>query len=166
MKKLVFLVLIIITVNGFCFGQATFFYAKGVEVPFPESSYKASTLEDVLLSYTNEKYKILVSIMILPLDEDAEMNFVYVCHPFTEISERNLFSTCMLFQSNANFIEVIKKIYGDDLERFMPESGLKVVLYVRRNNEGLKILTPIEGEEYWSNMNFEFVIDAMRFSVY
>jgi hypothetical protein len=57
-------------IAGFClfigaagFGQARFVYGTGAGRTFQEASYKPIGLEEVLLSYTTEKFKVVTSIL-------------------------------------------------------------------------------------------------------
>jgi hypothetical protein len=143
----------ILIAMGFClffeaagFGQARFVYGTGAGRNFQESSYKSIGLEEALLSYTDEKFKIVASILYSGYNDMGKFETFMIRDPAWTYSSNIV---PMLFMElkgklDAKYTNLVKNSgYG----------GMVTVLYIRRK-------TTIDDTD--TSLNSEFIIDAIR----
>jgi hypothetical protein len=128
------------------FGQARFVYGTGVGRSFQESSYKPIGLEEALLSYTNEKFKVVASILYSGYNNTGKFETFMVRDPVWAYSS----NIVPVF-----FMELKGKLESKytDLVKNSGYGGLVAVLYIRRRVSGDADIS----------VNSEFIIDAIRF---
>ncbi|MDR0453149.1 MAG: hypothetical protein LBH15_08905 [Treponema sp.] len=138
---------------GFClfiatagFGQARFVYGTGVGRYFEETSYRPVGLEEALLSYTVEKFKVVASILYSGYNNSGRFETFMVRDPAWAFSSNvvPVFFMELKGRLDSRYTELVKNSgYG----------GMIAVLYIRRK---------VIGEED-AGINTEFIIDAIRF---
>jgi hypothetical protein len=128
------------------FGQARFVYGTGVGRSFQESSYKPIGLEEALLSYTNEKFKVVASILYSGYNNTGKFETFMVRDPAWAYSSNivPVFFMELKGRLESKYTDLVKNSgYG----------GLVGVLYIRRRVSG----------DADATVNSEFIIDAIRF---
>jgi hypothetical protein len=128
------------------FGQARFVYGTDAGRSFQETSYKSIRLEEALLSYTHEKFKVVASILYSGYDSMGKFETFIVRDPVWAYSSNivPVFFMELKGKLENKYTELIKDSgYG----------GLIAVLYIRRRAAG----------DADASLNSEFVIDAIRF---
>jgi hypothetical protein len=128
------------------FGQARFVYGTGIGRSFQETSYKPIGLEEALLSYTNEKFKVVASILYSGYNSTGKFETFMVRDPVWAYSS----NIVPVF-----FMELKGKLENKytDLIKNAGYGGLVAVLYIRRRVSG----------DADAPLNSEFVIDGIRF---
>jgi hypothetical protein len=128
------------------FGQARFVYGTGVGKSFQETLYKPIGLEEALLSYTSEKFKVVASILYSGYNSTGKFETFMVRDPVWAYSS----NIVPVF-----FMELKGKLENKytDLIKNSGYGGLVAVLYIRRRVSG----------DADASLNSEFVIDAIRF---
>jgi hypothetical protein len=146
MKKTLFAAGFLLFVVTSGFGQARFVYGTEVGRSFQENSYKSIDLKDALLSYTNEKFKIVASILYSGYNSAGKFETFMVRDPVWAYSSNII---------PVFFMELKGKLDNKytDLVKNSGYGGLVVVLYIRRRTSG----------DTDASLNSEFVIDAIRF---
>jgi hypothetical protein len=144
----------ILVIVGFClflgaagFGQARFVYGTGAGRTFQETAYKPIGMDELLLSYTTEKYKVVASILYSGYNSTGKFETFMIRNPAWAFSSNvvPVFFMEMKGRLEAKYTDVVKNSgYG----------GLVAVLYLRR-----KMSSNTED----ADLNSEFIIDAIRF---
>jgi hypothetical protein len=132
-------------------GQARFVYGTGVDWSFEEASYRSISLEDALLLYTYDKFKVVASVLYAGYTNAGNFETFIVRDPAWAFSSTNV--------GPMLFMELKGKLDGRYTELFKQTaekrySGILAVLYIRRK------MVRDEGD---AAMNSEFIIDAIRF---
>ncbi|MDR1412207.1 MAG: hypothetical protein LBI91_08370 [Spirochaetaceae bacterium] len=128
------------------FGQARFVYGTGVGRSFEEASYRSVGLEEALLSYTIEKFKVVASILYSGYNNTGRFETFMVRDPSWAFSSNivPVFFMELKGRLDTRYTDLVKNSgYG----------GMVSVLYIRRK---------VSGEED-AGINTEFIIDAIRF---
>jgi hypothetical protein len=143
----------VLIIAGFClfvgaagFGQARFVYGTGAGRNFQESSYRPIGLEEALLTYTNEKFKVVASVLYSGYNNTGRFETFMVRDPAWAFSSNivPVFFMELKGRIETKYTDLIKNSgYG----------GLVAVLYIRRR---------VSGDDTDVSLNSEFIIDAIR----
>jgi hypothetical protein len=152
MKKTLILAGLWLFIAAAAFGQAQFVYGYGVGTgwDFDETSYRASTLEEALVLYTAEKYKVTAVILHAGYNNIGKFETFIVRGPAWPHSPNDMGP--MLFMGMRAMLDSrYTRLFREAAEK--KYNGIMVVLYIRRNLS--------EGGD--AVMNSEFIIDAIHF---
>jgi len=134
----------LIAVSGF--SQARFVYGTGAGKNFREGAYRPVSLEEALLTYTNENFKVPAAVLYSGYNDSGKFETFIVRDPRWAYNSNTapVFFMELKGRLDAKYVELIKNAgYG----------GLIAVLYIRRKASG----------DADAPLNTEFVIDAIRF---
>jgi hypothetical protein len=146
MKKTLIAAVFLLFIVAAGFGQARFVYGTGIGRTFQEASYRSVGLEEALLSYTIEKFKVVASILYSGYNNSGKFETFMIRDPAWAFSSNIVPVFFMELQGrlDSRYTDLVKNSgYG----------GMVAVLYIRRK---------IAGEDD-ANINTEFIIDAIRF---
>jgi hypothetical protein len=152
MKKTLILTGLWLFIAVAAFGQARFVYGYGVGSgwDFDETSYKASTLEDALVLYTAEKYKVAAVILHAGYNNIGQYETFIVRDP-SWIRNSNDMGPMFFMGMRVMLDSRYTRLFREAAEK--KYNGIMVVLYIRRNMS--------EGGD--AVLNSEFIIDAIHF---
>ncbi|MDR3336925.1 MAG: hypothetical protein LBT16_06945 [Treponema sp.] len=145
MKKMVLAPVLFAVIAVLGFSQARFVYGTGAGRNFQEFAYRSANLEEALLSYTSENFKITAAILYSGYNEQGKFETIIVRDPRWAFNSSAvpLFFMELKGKMDQKYIDIIKDAgYG----------GLITVLYIRRKTGNSDV-----------SLNSEFVIDAIRF---
>jgi hypothetical protein len=152
MKKTLILAGFGLFIAAAAFGQAQFVYGYGVGTgrSFDETSYRASSLDEALVLYTTEKYKVAAVILYAGYNSAGKYETFIVRDPAWTYGSNDvgpMFFMEMKTRLDSKYIGLFKEAAEKKY------SGIVAVLYIRRNLS----------EEGDAALNSEFIIDAIHF---
>jgi hypothetical protein len=150
MKKTLILAGLWLFITAAVSGQAQFVYGVGTGWNFDETSYRASSLEEALVLYTAEKYKVAAVILHAGYNNAGKYETFIVRDPSWTYSSSDVGP--MFFMEMRTMLDSrYTRLFREAAEK--KYNGIAVVLYIRRNmsKEGDAVL------------NSEFIIDAIHF---